>query len=564
MRGSLITLAALALAACATAPETAGTPESAFPLPAVEVSGPSYGPIPPEFNLARPGGEEGGAEAATPAPIEPEETVVSLPDALDAGTPKVSLNLGTATVEETIGLIRDVSGAKFLTRPGAGKRPLPPLLIEDASWIEALRVIVQAAGVVAASGGEDIFADPAKPAPERGGGVIVITTYEDLLNEQKLRKETAENAIDLARGRRRAAEERYYTSLLEKTERMAARSYRFRYADPGDAVSYLKKLFGPGAETADGQGADGEKKNGRKTIRGPGARFAVFRAENLVTITAPESVMPRIMKRIEEIDVRPRQVYIEARIVEIQRSHVKDLGIQWDGHAVRATGRIFPNTIGIYGGGQGAQGPYGVSLPPEGAVDPVTGDVMPNPAGAVVGVALGDASGAALIQARLYAMERAGVSRTLSNPKVMAINGKEAVIKSGREIPYQASSANTGVTVRFKEAVISLSVTPQIMEDDRIRLKIEAKKDEVDRELSVQGTPAIKKKELVTSVAVDNGGSAVLGGLFEGEDGGFQDRVPWFHKIPVLGWMFKNDRRVDNELELLVFITPSIIEEDRR
>jgi len=141
----------------------------------------------------------------------------------------------------------------------------------------------------------------------------------------------------------------------------------------------------------------------------------------------------------------------------------------------------------------------------------------------------------------------------------MAINGEKAVIKSGREIPYQASSANTGVTIRFKEAVISLSVTPQIMEDDRIRLKIEAKKDEVDSNLSVQGTPAIKKKELATSVVVENGGSAVLGGLFEGADSDYQNRVPWFHKIPVLGWLFKSDQKMDNELELLVFITPSIM-----
>ncbi|MGK7345792.1 MAG: secretin N-terminal domain-containing protein [Candidatus Nitrospinota bacterium M3_3B_026] len=563
MRGSLITIAAFTLSACATAPKPAEKPETVTP-PAIKVSEPSYGPLPPEFKMDPPPLET--IEAAPSAPLSsgPKEQVVFLPGARSSETPKVSLNLRDATVEEAIDLIADVSGLKFLTRPGAGKRPLPPLLIEDASWTEALRIIVLAAGVAAASGGEDIFADTETPSAVDENDMIVVTTYENLLNEQKLRKEAADNAIKLARGRRKTAEEKYYASLLEKTERMATKSYRFRYADPGEAVAYLKKLFTNGADSANDHGVEGAKADAKKILLGPEARFAVFRAESLVTITAPEAVMPRIMQRIEEIDVRPRQVYIEARIVEIQRSHVRDLGIQWGGHAMRVTNRVFPNTIGIYGGGQGAQGPYGVSLPPEGAVDPVTGEVLPNPAGAVVGVTLGDASGAALIQARLYAMERAGVSRTLSNPKVMAINGEEAVIKSGREVPYQASSANTGVTVRFKEAVISLSVTPQIMEDNRIRLKIEAKKNEVDRELSVQGTPAIKKKELVTSVAVDNGGSAVLGGLFEGEDGGFQDRVPWFHKIPVLGWLFKNDRRVDNELELLVFITPSIIKEDRR
>jgi type IV pilus assembly protein PilQ len=134
------------------------------------------------------------------------------------------------------------------------------------------------------------------------------------------------------------------------------------------------------------------------------------------------------------------------------------------------------------------------------------------------------------------------------------------VIKSGREIPYQSSSANTGTSVQFKEAVISLTVIPLIMEDNRIRLKIDARKDEVDSTLSVQGTPAIKKKEITTTVIVENGGSAALGGMVEGEDSNMQNRIPGLHDIPGLGWLFKNDHKVDNELELLVFITPTLIE----
>ena len=189
--------------------------------------------------------------------------------------------------------------------------------------------------------------------------------------------------------------------------------------------------------------------------------------------------------------------------------------------------------------------------------------MLPDPTGGLVGVTLGGVSGAELLRARLYALEQAGVSRTLSNPKIMTVNGGVAVIKSGREIPYQSSSANTGTTVQFREAVISLTVRPSIMDDRRVRLRIQANKNEVDPTLSVQGTPAIKKKELSTNVVVENGGSAALGGMFEMEDGDFSDRVPWFHDIPFLGWLFKNKRTVDNRLELLVFITPTIMEEGR-
>jgi type IV pilus assembly protein PilQ len=270
--------------------------------------------------------------------------------------------------------------------------------------------------------------------------------------------------------------------------------------------------------------------------------------------------MDEIMGRVMEIDARPRQVHIEARIVEIQRNKVKDLGIQWGGYGYRSTDLVFPNTVGVYGGNTPGSTGNAVSLPPQSAIDPATGQISAAAQGLAVGVIMGDVAGTLAITSRLFALENAGVSRTLSNPKVVAVNGARAVIKSGKEIPYQASSANTGPSVQFKEAVISLTVTPLIMEDNRIRLKIDARKDEIDPALSVQGTPAIKKKEIITNVIVENGGSAALGGMVEGEDSDMQNRIPGLHDIPGLGWLFKSDRKVDNELELLVFITPTLID----
>ncbi|VAX16353.1 hypothetical protein MNBD_NITROSPINAE03-283, partial [hydrothermal vent metagenome] len=259
-----------------------------------------------------------------------------------------------------------------------------------------------------------------------------------------------------------------------------------------------------------------------------------------------------------------KQVFIEARIVEIQRNVIQELGVQWGGYKYTATGQNFPNTIGISGGSadQGGFASNIVSLPPQSAVDPVTDSLLGSAPGGVIGFTLGGVTGTSLLHARLFALERDGSSRTLSNPKILVLNGDVAMIKSGREIPYQSSSANTGVNVLFREAVISLTVKPNIMRNNKVRMKIKARKNEVDPALSVQGTPSIKKKEISTSVVVGNGGSAVLGGMFESEDSDFKDRVPWFYKIPLVGALFRSKRKVDNRLELLVFITPTIVDQE--
>lgn len=569
-------LSALAIAAIVTSCATAKRERVVnFKPPDIpgRVGEPHYGPIPPEFDLP-PRSDLIDDEALSTAPAAKKKVTVSLKQIRKkiAG-PMVSINLKDATVGKAIDLLRKVSGVNIITSGPARDKASTPLVLEDMSWIEALKIIVRANGLVATSRGADIFGDDGTPSSFGMDNVIIVTTYEDYIARQEMRKKAASNAIELARRRRQEAEEILYAMAVTAGSDRITHSYKFKYADPHEVVEYLTKLF-VDAEARrfdhieslreEGRVDENFNESSKSPFEAADISFAVFSAENLVAITAPESKIPQIMARIKEVDVQPRQIYIEARIVEIQRNHVKDLGIQWGGHAVRTTGFNFPNTAGVYGAGASSTGgANSVSLPPSYATDPVTGALLQDASGAALGVSLGNAAGSAVISARLFALERAGVSRTLSNPKVMAINGERAVIKSGKEIPYQAASANTGVNIRFKEAVISLSVTPQIMQDDMIRLKIEAKKDEVDRELSVQGTPAIKKKELLTSVTVDNGGSAVLGGLFEGEDGGFQNRVPWFHKIPALGWLFKSDQKVDNELELLVFITPSIVEKAR-
>lgn len=563
----------------------------AIPIPSSHAGPETRGPIPPEFTLSRPVESEASHRPDVKKP-ESKKRVINVKEIMgqQASPSLLSMNLAGSSLETVMRLLEDVSGARIIVDPEIlGFKPTP-IKIADAPWLSALELIVRTNALIASAGGDDMFPDEWDIRPSVGrGDIIMISTREKFLSTQESRLKAADISLSLAERRRKAAEERAVAQVSGMGP-MTTRSHRFRYADPVEALDYLEKLYvdfeKETLKTATAQGSmqyAGEQAGPAGASRQAGQlghakdassltrvrkaereeiRFSIFKPENLLTISAPARKMDEIMDRVMEIDARPRQVHIEARIVEIQRSKVKDLGIQWGGFAARTTDLIFPNTIGVSGTSSQAGSGYGngVSLPPQSAIDPVTGQVASAAQGLAVGVVMGDVAGSLAVSARLFALENAGVSRTLSNPKVVAINGARAVIKSGREIPYQSSSANTGPSVQFKEAVISLTVTPLIMEDNRIRLKIDARKDEVDSTLSVQGTPAIKKKEIVTNVIVENGGSAALGGMVEGEDSNMQNRIPGLHDIPGLGWLFKNDRKVDNEMELLVFITPTLIE----
>lgn len=574
------------LAACAT-----GKPESdfansfrAFPPINTRVEKPFFTDLPLQFVKPHAKAKEKPYKRS-----RPKELTVSLENFRHTKPLTISINAQNATIGNLAALIAETSGRPIIVEAELSSKVSAPFFLENVRWQDALNALVQVNGSVASINGEQLLKKDGSNLSY--GDTIAISQFDTLLARQEKLIKAGGAALTIAEQQRKTANELAEAATTRETAAIITKSYRFRYADPVEAMNYLETLFITfdkettksesqnalgvsefeyrgnlyASETSASNKRSKEKSafiRSRKPVKS-GIRFAVFSSENLLTISAPSSKMGEIMTRIAEIDTPPRQVYIEARIVEIQRDSIRDLGIQWGGFSTYSTNQTFPNVVGIGGGsgGIGMQNSPAISLPPSGSVDPSTGQVANNPQGAAIGITLGNVAGTIQLHARLFALEEAGLSRTLSNPKVVAINGVLATISSGREIPYQSSSANLGTTVQFRDAVISLSVTPRIMDDNRVRLTILVKKDEVDPALSVGGVPAIKKKMISTKVIVENGGSTVLGGVFEGEEGSFQERIPWFHKIPVIGWLFKNERKVKNELELLVFITPTILAE---
>jgi type IV pilus assembly protein PilQ len=169
--------------------------------------------------------------------------------------------------------------------------------------------------------------------------------------------------------------------------------------------------------------------------------------------------------------------------------------------------------------------------------------------------------GSYLMQLELSAMQKEGRGEIVSSPRVITSDAKKATIKVGQQIPYQTSAGGGGgaTTTEFKDAVLQLDVTPQITPDDRVIMDLKVNKDNPNwTQATAQGVP-IDTRSVETTVLVDNGETVVLGGVFERTKSFNKEQVPWLGDVPMLGRLFKNEERLDDNSELLIFVTPKIL-----
>lgn len=271
---------------------------------------------------------------------------------------------------------------------------------------------------------------------------------------------------------------------------------------------------------------------------------------------------------VRSLDLPTPQVQIEARIVEAETTFLREIGVQWGGSLLanaasgNPTGLIFPSNIGIAGGNMD-QLTKTSGINAAGAANPDFAVNLPANTGAgsggAIGMTLGSLSGAVNINLRLSAMEEIGHVRSIAAPKVTTLDNVEAKITQGVEIPYPQSSAQ-GNTVIMKQAVLSLSVTPHVTNDNMVQMKIEVTKDEPDlTNRGADGSLGISKKSAKTELLVRSGDTAVIGGIYKRQSSLIYRKVPWFADIPIVGWLFKSQYKKDSRSELLIFITPRVL-----
>ncbi len=284
---------------------------------------------------------------------------------------------------------------------------------------------------------------------------------------------------------------------------------------------------------------------------------------NTLIITDINTNIDAIINLIDTLDTRTPQVLIEARIVETNKNFSQAFGIQWGFRGIvdptfgNNTTLQFPNNVLLDGapltptGGitNNPLGGYAVNLPT---------DQAPNSA---IGLSLGNILDTFRLDIALMALENSGNARILSAPKVATQNNTKAEILQGQQIPYQTIANNT-ITTTFINAALRMSVTPQITSEGTIIMEIELENNRPNFAVSVGaagGTPPIFIERATTTLLVEDGGTTVIGGIFQGTDQYAQGRTPILHRIPLLGWLFKNTNVTRTNTELLIFITPRIL-----
>ena len=279
---------------------------------------------------------------------------------------------------------------------------------------------------------------------------------------------------------------------------------------------------------------------------------------NSLIIQAIRSDMMSIISVIEQLDQATPQVLIEAFIVEANKDVARELGIQWGG--VARTGALGSGTGFATGRGNESLG-GNVNT----AVNPSSGTVVDLPAQALSGFepfALGlvyQNIGDALLSAQLSALQDQGKLNILSSPSITTLDNQTAFIESGEDIPFQTVEDGE-VNVEFKKAVLSLKVTPHVIDDKTLKMYINVHKDEADFSRTVLGNPTILTKNAETNVIQFNGQTIVIGGLNKETTTRSDTGVPYLQDIPGLGYLFKRKGSEDRLEDLLIFITPHILQ----
>ncbi|MES0371054.1 MAG: type IV pilus secretin PilQ [Mariprofundaceae bacterium] len=286
-------------------------------------------------------------------------------------------------------------------------------------------------------------------------------------------------------------------------------------------------------------------------ILSPRGSFLVDERTNTLIIKDTQAAINSVKRLIATIDKPVKQVLIESRIVEAKDTFQREFGIRWGGKFSDSnTGVGFPNAVSVQGAGAGTSVGNSTTL-----VDLPAAFGAALGSGGALGLSLGSVASAINLDLELSASEADGDTKIISNPRVVTTNLKPAFIKQGIQIPFVTpGTANSPPTTTLIEALLELQVTPQITANNGVILDVIVKKNSPDA-----NSGGIDTKEINTNIYMRNGETVVIGGVYERTTSDITGGVPLLSKIPVLGWLFKKNEVVDDKSELLIFLTPKIL-----
>jgi type IV pilus assembly protein PilQ len=423
---------------------------------------------------------------------------------------KLSLNFQNVEVRAVLNVIADFTDLNIITSDTVSGNIT--LRLKDVPWDQALDIILQTRGLDS----------------RRNGNVIWIAPRDELTTREKLALESQQQIAEL--------------------EQTRTESFQMNYQKAADVQLLLSDKT-------------------QRILSKRGSAVVDARTNTLFVQDVP-SKLEEVRKLLAKIDVAVRQVMIEARIVEAADTFSRNLGVRLGYHDQTGRG----NGIGI--GNPPGRALVGGQLSDPGfhtgqiaSAPPFTDSLSVNlPAAGLNAFSSGAFSFllfnnamTKFLNLEISALEADGKGKIISSPRVLTADQVEALIEQGTEIPYQQATSSGATAVSFRKANLALKVKPQITPDGNIIMTLDVNKDAPGAT-----TPAgvqISTKHVKTEVLVENGGTVVIGGIFEQQDRTDTTRVPFFGSLPYIGWLFKNNTTTTNKAELLVFITPRIVNE---
>lgn len=430
---------------------------------------------------------------------------------------RITLDFQDVDVRTILQIIAKESGQNIVASDSVqGKMTLN---LKDVPWDQALDLVMQARDL-------DM---------RKHGNVWNIAPRRELLNQER----------EQMRGRRELAE---LGALLSRT-------FQLKYK----SVEEFKKMLEDSTNGSSGSGS-GSNNNSILTTRGS-AMFDT--GTNTMIITDTQDVITKFEKLVAQLDVPVRQVMIEARIVEAKEGFQRELGVRWSGASI---GRGNHALTGVNGGlvESSSSGTSGNNRKltwegSDGTVSLGTPNVDLAVTGASSAVTLFRRTAHGFLGLELTAMQDQGKGKVISSPRVLTQDRKEAQMHDGQEIPYQVATSSGATSIGWKDATTGIVVTPQITPDGNIIMNLRITKNSATSTYA-NGTPILSKREVETSAMVENGGTMVVGGIYTEDDTNDASKVPLLGDIPVLGNLFKHTTKKKDRRELLIFVTPRIVD----
>ncbi len=419
---------------------------------------------------------------------------------------KLSLNFQDIDVRSVLQLIADFTDLNLVASDTVQGNIT--LRLQNVPWDQALDLVLKTKGL----------------DKRKLGNVLLVAPVDEIAARERQELEAQKQIAELAPLRR---------ELIQ-----------VNYAKAAD----IAKLFQ--SVTSSGE----EKENSRGSI-------TVDDRTNSIIAYQPQERLDELRRIVSQLDIPVRQVMIEARIVEANVGYDKSLGVRWGGAYHNGNWNSYGKN-----GNMGIKDKEGYNCGPfQGQCTFPTRDNSPTPfvdmgaKDASSGIGIGFITDNIILDLQLSAMEKTGNGEVVSQPKVVTSDKETAKILKGSEIPYQEASSSGATSTSFKEAALSLEVTPQITPDNRIIVEVKVTKDAPDFQNALNGVPPINKNEVNAKILVNDGETIVIGGVFSNTQTKAVDKVPFLGDLPYLGRLFRRDTVSDTKNELLVFLTPRIM-----